>query len=237
LVLERKKERIHKIAVLLLYLSAAFALALTVFHYKRFLKKGDDFRAFLLYFASFFFLFFAIPCGLIFILNREPFQFLKEIGCTLGSSKKGFSIAAIGAPLAVLAGFIGSRDAELRRFYPFSKRACRGPKKFMAYETAYLFLYYLPWEFLYRGILFFPFVSALGLIPALCLQTILSTLYHIGHPDSEIFASLAAGFLFGGIAYITGSFFYTTFLHALVGISTDIFIYRRDYKFSGAGSR
>lgn len=229
MVLGRKKERIHKIAVLLLYLSAAFTLALTVFHRRRFLKKRDDFRALLLYFASFFILFFVIPCGLIFIIAREPFLFLKEAGLTLGQTGKGFLIAAIGAPLAVLVGFIGSRDAQLRRFYPFSKSACRTGKKLLAYETAYLFLYYLPWEFLFRGILFFPFIPSLGLIPALCLQTILSTLYHIGHPDSEILASLAAGFLFGGIAYITGSFLYTVFLHALVGISTDMFIRRRDY--------
>jgi membrane protease YdiL (CAAX protease family) len=230
LVLGRKKERIHKIAVLLLYLSAAFTLALTVFYYKRFLKTGNDFQAFLSYFMSFFFLFFVVPCGLIFIIAQHPLLFLRDAGFTFGHYGKGIVIAAIGTPLAILAGFVGSRDAELRRFYPFSKRACRSPKKFIAYETAYLFLYYLPWEFLYRGILFFPFVSGLGLIPALSLQTILSTLYHIGHPDSEIFASLVAGFLFGGIAYITGSFVYTIFLHALVGISTDVFIYRRDYR-------
>ena len=155
---------------------------------------------------------------------------MNEAGFTLGDWRKGFLIVAIGAPLAVLAGFIASRDAELRRFYPFSKSACRSQKRFAAYEAAYFFLYYLPWEFLYRGILFFPFISGLGLLPALSLQTILSTLYHIGHPDSEIFAALAAGFLFGGIAYITGSFLYTIFLHALVGMSTDIFIYRRDYR-------
>jgi membrane protease YdiL (CAAX protease family) len=230
LVLGRKKERIHKIAVLLLYLSAAFALALTVFHRRRFLKKGDDFKALLLYFASFFILFFVVPCGLIFITAPEPFQFLEEAGFRLGDYGKGFLIVAIGAPVAVLAGFIGSRDAQLRRFYPFSKSACRTGKKLLAYETAYLFLYYFPWEFLFRGILFFPLIPSLGLIPALCLQTIVSTLYHIGHPDSEILASLAAGFLFGGIAYVTGSFVYAVFLHALVGISTDMFIRQRDHR-------
>ena len=182
------------------------------------------------YFSCFFLLFFAGPLGLIFISAREPVLFLKEAGFTFGGHEKGLLIAAIGAPLAILAGFFGSRDAELRRFYPFSKRACRSPLTFLAYEMAYLLLYYLPWEFLFRGILFLPFVSALGLIPALSLQTILSTLYHRGHPDAEVFASLGAGFLFGGIAYITGSFFYTVFLHALAGISTDFFIYRRDYK-------
>ena len=189
----------------------------------------------MLYFASFFVLFFAVTCGLIFVIAQAPFLFLKEAGFTFGNWQRGLLIAVIGLPLTILAGFIGSRDPKLREFYPFSKKACSNPRKFIVYEIAYLFLYYLPWEFLYRGILFFPFVSTLGLIPALSLQTMLSTLYHIGHPDSEILASLVAGFLFGGIAYVTGSFLYTFILHALVGISTDFFIYRRD--FSGDGSR
>jgi membrane protease YdiL (CAAX protease family) len=138
-------------------------------------------------------------------------------------------IAAGGAPLAVLAGFIGSRDARLRRFYPFSKSACRSARTFIVFEAAYLFLYYAAWEFYYRGILFFPLIPVLGLVPALALQTIVSTLHHLGHPPSELFASLAAGVVFGLIAYFTGSFLYTIFLHGLTGISTDTFIFLRRY--------
>lgn len=207
----------------------AFALLFSFFHYRRLLQKWDDLRAFLGYFTAVFCLFLVIPILIIFILSPEPLLFLRGAGLGLGNLRRGLLIAAAGAPLAVLSGFIGSRDAELSRFYPFSKTACRSPETFIGFEGAYLLLYYVAWEFLYRGILFFPLIPAIGLVPALALQTIISTLHHVGHPQSEILASLAAGFIFGLIAYYTGSFIYTIFLHALTGISTDFFIYRRYY--------
>jgi membrane protease YdiL (CAAX protease family) len=169
------------------------------------------------------------------MLAPEPRLFLREVGFSPGNWGRGLAVCAIGAPLAVLSGFIGSRNAELRRFYPLSKIACRTRGRFVAFEAAYLFLYYVAWEFLYRGLLFFPLIPSLGLVPALALQTIVSTLHHAGHPQPEILASLAAGFIFGLVAYYTGSFFYPVFLHALTGISTDTFIYVRDHRGAGRG--
>ena len=105
----------------------------------------------------------------------------------------------------------------------------------LAFEGAYVLLYYTAWEFLYRGLLFFPLIPAVGLVPALSVQTIISTLHHCGHPRSEVFAASGAGFLFGLIAYYTGSFFYTIFLHALTGVATDFFIFRRVYQSADSG--
>ncbi|MBN2408613.1 MAG: CPBP family intramembrane metalloprotease [Candidatus Aminicenantes bacterium] len=208
----------------------AFTLGMSVFHDRRFLRKGDDLRSFLSYFGVFFCLFLVIPCLIIVFFFPEPLLFLRKSGLTLGNAGRGLWIAVGGAPIAVLSGFVGSRDERLRRFYPFSKVACRSLRTFIAFETAYVFLYYVSWEFFYRGILFFPLIPVLGLVPALALQTLVSTLHHAGHPPSEIFASLAAGVVFGLIAYFTGSFLYTIFLHALTGVSTDTFIYLRDYR-------
>jgi membrane protease YdiL (CAAX protease family) len=213
----------------------AFALLFSFFHYRQLIQKWDDRRAFLAYFAAVFCLFLVIPSLIIFLFSPDALLFLKEAGLTLGNWRRGLLIAALGAPLAVLSGFIGSRDAELGRFYPFSKTACRSPRSFIGFEAAYLLLYYVAWEFLYRGILFFPLIPAIGLIPALALQTIISTLHHAGHPQSEIFASLAGGFVFGLVAYFTGSIVYTIVLHALTGISTDTFIYFRDYRRNSRG--
>jgi len=208
----------------------AFALLFSFFHYRTLLRKWDDLRASLGYFAAVFCLFLVIPILIIFILSPEPLLFLKGAGLSLGNWRRGLLIVIAGAPLAVLSGFVGSRDPELGRFYPFSKMACRSPKSFIAFEAAYLFLYYVAWEFLYRGILFFPLIPAIGLVPALSLQTIISTLHHAGHPQSEILAALGAGFVFGLVAYYTGSIIYPLFLHALAGISTDTFIYFRDHR-------
>ncbi|MGB8952925.1 MAG: CPBP family intramembrane glutamic endopeptidase [Candidatus Aminicenantales bacterium] len=217
-------------AVLLLYLSLAFTLMLTVFNYRRLLKKYDDFRAFLLYFGFFFLTLMAVPCLIVLISAEAPLQYLKAIGFSTGRSGLGLLLMAAAVPVALLAALVGSRDPVMKRQYPFSKSACSSLQKFIGYETAYLLLYYLTWEFVFRGVLFFPFISSSGLLAALSLQTLLSTLYHIGHPDTEIFASLGAGFIFGLVAYWTGSFLYTVFIHALVGISNDTFLYFRYHR-------
>jgi membrane protease YdiL (CAAX protease family) len=152
-------------------------------------------------------LFLVIPVLIILLFAPDPRLFLQGAGITAGNFGRGLLISALGAPLALLSGFIGSRDPALRRFYPFSKSACRTPRSFMTFEAAYLLLYYMAWEFLYRGILFFPLIPAIGLVPALSIQTIISTLHHVGHPQSEILAALGAGFIFGLVAYFTGSIF------------------------------
>lgn len=216
--------------IIFLYLPVAFTLMLTIFHYKQLLKKYNDFKAFLLYFSFFFLTFLIIPLFIILILRIDSLEFLKGIGFSFGEIKKGILITAISIPIAILAAFIGSKDPGVKKQYPFSKTACIQFNKFIIYESAYLILYYFAWEFLFRGVLFFPLVTSCNLLIALSIQTIISTLYHIGHPTSEIFGALFAGFIFGAIAYLTGSFFYTVFLHALVGIGNDSFLYIRHYR-------
>jgi membrane protease YdiL (CAAX protease family) len=218
-------------ASVLAYLGFAFLVVLGFFHpLHRSRRQRGDFRAYLIYFAAFFAFFFLVPCVLIALVRGGGLASLEEIGLTTGHVTRGLTIMALGAPVAVLSGWIGSGDRALRGFYPFSKEACRSAGKLAAFELAYIILYYPAWEFLFRGVLFFPFVPAIGLIPALAVQTALSTLYHLGHPPSEILASAAAGLVFGLIAFWTGSFFYGVFLHAAVGVSTDTFIYLRFYR-------
>jgi membrane protease YdiL (CAAX protease family) len=111
--------------------------------------------------------------------------------------------------------------------YPLAKAACDGARTFVGYEISYLVLYYLPWEWVFRGVLFLPLVPAIGLIPSLAVQTAVSTLLHIGHPDAEVFGAAGAGLAFGLVAYFTGSFLYPLVLHAATGIATDTFLYVR----------
>jgi len=218
------------LAVLYVYLAVAFALMMSVLHYRTLLKKYGDYQAFLRYFALFFALFFAVPVLTVFVGSAEPGRFLASCGFTLGRAGKGLLFMGLSVPVALLSAFIGSRDPVMQAQYPFSKQACESPARFVRYEVAYIALYYLPWEFLYRGILFFPLIPAVGLVPALAIQTLISTLHHFGHPPSEIFAALAAGFIFGLIAYATDSFLYTVFIHALVGVANDTFLYFRYHR-------
>jgi len=213
--------------VLYLYLTLAFPFMMTVFHFRTLLKKRGDYRAFLLYFAVFFTAFMAVPILVVLVAAPSPRDFLWFVGLTPGHFGAGLLFVAVGVPIALVVGFIGSRDPAMQAQYPFSKEACADLKKFIRFETAYFCLYYLPWEFVFRGILFFPLIPMVGVIPALALQTIISTLYHFGHPPAEIFAALGAGVIFGLIAYATGSIFYAAIIHATVGIGNDVFLYIR----------
>jgi membrane protease YdiL (CAAX protease family) len=214
-------------ALLYPYLALAFTLMVTVFHHRSLRRNHDELRAFLLYFAAFFMFFLVVPLALIMLAAADPAAFLHSAGLTLGRSGRGLALSAAAVPVCLVAAFIGSsRDPAMREQYPFAKTACRTTATFVAYEAAYLVLYYLPWEFLYRGLLFLALVPALGLAPALAIQTIISTIHHFGHPDSEIWAACGAGFVFGLVAWFTGSFLYTVFIHALVGIANDTFLYR-----------
>jgi membrane protease YdiL (CAAX protease family) len=214
-------------ALLYPYLALAFTLMVTVFHHRNLRRGRGELRAFLLYFAAFFLFFLAVPLALVLMTAADPAVFLRSAGLTFGRAGLGLTLSAVAVPICLAAAFVGSRDQALREQYPFTKEACRAPGTFVVYEAAYLVLYYLPWEFLYRGLLFLALVPALGLAPALALQTIISTIYHFGHPDSEIWAACGAGFVFGLVAWITGSFLYTVLIHALVGIANDSFIYLR----------
>jgi membrane protease YdiL (CAAX protease family) len=214
------------VALIALALLVGLILVASVFHFRRSREKPDEERAAVRrYFVAFFVLLLALPCGLVILASPRPGETLEAIGWTLGRVGLGLTLTLAGLPLAVLAGFVGSRDEALRKFYPLAKAAFADARTFAGYEISYALLYYLPWEFVFRGVLFLPLVPAIGLGPALAVQVTASTLLHIGHPGSEILAAIVAGLIFGLIAYFTGSFFYTLVLHAATGISMDTFLF------------
>lgn len=210
-----------------LELALAFTLLPTVLHFRRRRETRGELKAVRAYFGFVFALVLAAPVLVVVLTAARPASVLAGFGWTFGRAGLGAWLTLGGLPLAILAGWIGSRDPEMQKMYPFAKAACDGPGRFAGYELAYLGLYYLPWESAFRGALFLPLVPAIGLVPALAIQTSISTLLHIGHPDSEIFAAAGAGLAFGLVAHVTGSFFYPLALHAATGIATDTFLFAR----------
>jgi len=182
-------------------------------------------------------------------LNFLPYFLKKVFKFNIGNYKLGLIISIISIPIIL---FIQNKqDKEILAFYPFSKISLKDNKKFILLELLYFLFYYISWEMMFRGF-FQNFLLILTnqkfesnikfffqdltnpvffvLIISICLQTILSTLFHIGHPKSEIFASFFGGFLFGIICFLTNSVIYTIFIHAFLGITTDIFIKIKENK-------
>jgi membrane protease YdiL (CAAX protease family) len=207
----------------------AFTLMVTLLHQKNLRNRHDDFTAALNYFIWFFTMFLVGPILVLAAAGQPIAQTLQMLGLRVGRLGSGLFWCAVGIPISLLIAFLASKDERIQATYPFSKKACTKPGLFVTLEAMYLVFYYVPWEFLFRGLLLFTLVDTVGLWAALSIQTIISTLYHIGHPDTEIIGALLGGFVYGLIAYHTGSIFYTVFLHGLLGIATDTFLYFRHH--------
>lgn len=220
-------------AVLFCCIGVAFLLLSSVLNVHTLLRRSaHDYPAVMTYFASFFGLMFVIPMALVLIEGPRVGMYPWTLGLRLGNWPKGLAIVGIGAPVLALGMVLGLRDPELRREYPFSKEALARPGRFIVYEACYVLFYYLAWEFAFRGVVLFGLMAFLpktipGVAVAILVQTFLSTIYHIGHPDSEVVGAFLLGLVAGSAAVVTGSILYGLFAHAVVGVLNDYLAYRR----------
>jgi hypothetical protein len=220
-------------AVLFCCIGVAFLLLSSVLNLRTLMRKAQhDYAPVMMYFASFFVLMFLFPLTLVLIEGPRVGMYPWTLGLRLGDWPKGLAIMGIGSPLLAAGVFLGARDPALRKQYPFSKQALAGPGRFVIYELSYVVFYYLAWEFAFRGVVLFGLLAFLpktipGVAVAIMVQTFLSTIYHIGHPDSEVFGAFLLGLVAGAAAVVTGSILYGLFAHALVGVLHDCLAYRR----------
>lgn len=224
--------------VLLALLGVGFALLASVLHRTALRRRfRGDLAPTLVYFAAFFLLLFAVPLAWVLTAGGDELT-PASLGLAPGDWRLGLLACAIGTPIVVFAAFTGSRDPALRSFYPFARDTLGPGPGFALYETAYALLYYPAWEFAFRGVLLFGLAGLGGGGPAavaaaILVQTMLSTVYHLGHPPSEVISAFVFGLVFGAIAAVTGSVLSPLYLHALVGVLDDVFI-RRSLRRAGA---
>lgn len=185
---------------------------------------NQDFYSAIYEFAIGFLLMFAIPAVIARVVFKKP---LRDFGLGLGDAKFGFTFVAIAAPLILLLAYSGSLTASIQAEYPLARSAVHSLPLFLAAETAYVFLYYFGWEFFYRGFMLFGLEKHYGALAAILIQTIPSTIVHIGKPASETFAAIIGGLVFGYLAIRTRSLIYPLILHVMVGLGTDVFMMLR----------
>lgn len=86
------------------------------------------------------------------------------------------------------------------------------------------FLYYVGWEFYFRGFMLIGLEEGLGRSNALLVQVMASCLLHIGSPATETFGAILGGLLWGLLVFRTRSLLSGLVQHYLLGISLDWFI-------------
>ena len=150
---------------------------------------------------------------------------VSSYGLRLGDWKAGLKSVAVLYPLITVALLLpASQTAEMRAFYPLDTSAGYSAAALLLHEFARLVLFYVAWEFFFRGYMLFGLRRHIGDWMAICIQTIPQCLWHIGCPSGELFSSIAAGILFGILAIRTRSILWPLVLHVLIGVTTDVLI-------------
>jgi membrane protease YdiL (CAAX protease family) len=148
-----------------------------------------------------------------------------RLGLGIGRWREGLRWLAVGVPLAILAGRLAAASPTMRAVYPLYPGGLERAGAFWTYAALQL-LYYGAWEILFRGVLLFGLMDALGARASNLVQTGLSTTAHFGRALPETFMALPAGLVFGAVALRTRSVWYVALIHWTAGVSMDWFITR-----------
>lgn len=163
-----------------------------------------------------------VPVGLLWVLGD-----LKRVPLGLGAWRVGLPATVVLAVVAGAALWVGSGDPVLQQTYPWpGSWPGRSLLNLAAWAGLYA-LYYVAFEFFYRGFVLRLLEPHWGLSAAVWTQVLLSVLIHVGKPLSETLAALPAGFLFAFLTLRTRSLVWPILLHLAIGLATDVFVLQR----------
>jgi membrane protease YdiL (CAAX protease family) len=150
-------------------------------------------------------LYILIPGLCILIVFREP---LSEYGIKLGDWKAGLLFTILGCVLmAPVIWYLGSRNFSMQGYYQYQADGLIWKKGLEMFG----------WEFIFRGWLLFGYAKKYG-PDALWLQAVPFAVAHIGKPMVETVSTIFGGFVFGWVAWRTGSFLYGFLIHWFIGV-------------------
>ncbi len=112
-----------------------------------------------------------------------------------------------------------SLSTEFQMRYPLFFEARESSMHFALHEIAYA-IYFIGWEFIFRGYLLFGLKPAIGFY-AVFVQTIPFAILHFGKPEVETLAAVLAGVVLGYLALRSRSFWYGWMLHVLIAVTND----------------
>lgn len=155
---------------------------------------------------------------------------LAELGLSIGNWKLGLFVVVIGVPVVGIGLFIGCDDSQIMAAYPWAGKWLAQSLSNMVLWFLIYGLYYIGFEFFYRGFVMRGLEPELGLIAAIWIQAIMSVMIHFGKPTSELLASVPAAFFFAWLAIKSRSVIYVILIHWAIGIFNDLFaMYHKEW--------
>ncbi len=169
-------------------------------------------------------LFWLVPYLITRFYLKEDFS---KLGLRLTYNKQALMICAVAYPVVIASTYFSSQDPLIQSEYPLSKLIGTSWMIFIVYQLVYLF-YFLAYEIFFRGFLQFGLKSEHAgtkeLIIIILIQTVLTTLFHIGKPTPEITAAAAFGPVFGYVAFRYNSIWYGMVIHFVMNVFLDLFV-------------
>lgn len=167
---------------------------------------------------SAFFIMGVVPaCVVKFVFHER----LADYGLFLKSPKRIATSCLFFLPLFLITGWASGYVKGFYNVYPFNSLAGLSWPCLLVHTALYFFLYYLSWEFMFRGFIQLGLTQTLGAAPAVMIQVVLSTMLHYGHPITETLGCIAGGILWGYLVFRTKSIWSGWAQHALLGIALD----------------
>lgn len=161
-------------------------------------------------------------------LTRGSFH--RRYGLGLGDWRAGLLISGLFLGVMLPATWYASTWDAFKGQYPLAGNSAwlltrdghaevsRG--LFLLYETGY-FLYFVGWEFLFRGWMVNGLLPTFGRLGAILIPVAPFAVMHLGKAEPEALGSIVAGVALGVLALRTRSFWYGAAIHGVVAVWMD----------------
>jgi len=158
-------------------------------------------------------------CAIKFLLREE----IKDYGLTVGEWKEWLPVAGVISVIMIVVSLLASGNLQFTAEYPLYKGAGDSIFMFVIHALGYL-LFYFGWEILFRGFMQFGLSNRFGIWGAILVQTAISSIAHIGKPDSEIYGAIIGAIIWGILTYRYKTILPSVITHWILGLSLDFFI-------------
>jgi uncharacterized protein len=136
-----------------------------------------------------------------------------QMGIGLGDWRLASVIAAAYIPLVAIGTWFLSADPAFMEQYPHLRQAAFDWEVFFIYQALFL-LYWIGWEYLWRGFVLFGTAPAVGPVLAIVIQAMPFALLHASKPPAEAYLSILGGVLLGALVWRCRSFWIAVPIHA-----------------------
>ncbi|MCZ7555554.1 MAG: CPBP family intramembrane metalloprotease [Bacteroidia bacterium] len=173
---------------------------------------------YLYWFGSEFVVYFLLPLLVIVLIHRRP---LRGFGLGVGDWRFGLKISALFYLVMLPILWVVSDMPMFQQVYPHAASVRGDWTLFLLYEGAFL-LYFIGWEFIWRGYTVFGLAPHTGPAVAVFVQMIPFVILHYGKPLPETIGSIAAAIALGALSLRVRSFWYAVLIHWSVMLTIDL---------------